>query len=91
MPSTPYVSPAPGPRDDTDRRVKMAPTLLRRSRSRLRRTTEKFVACAAASGASPVWMFSRPTLNAPTRPVIRPPASIGISRPVAASSPMRRL
>ena len=63
--------------------------LLRRSTSRFSLTTEKFVARAAVTGSSPVRMFRSPTLNFPTRPVSRPPASIGTSRPWF--SPIRRL
>ena len=60
--------------------------LLRRRMSRLTRTTEKFVAGAPDTVASPVWMFTTPRLNAPTRPVSRPPTSIGTSWPGAIRS-----
>ena len=87
--SAPYVSLEPGPSVETDRPVKIAPMLLRRSRSRLIRRTEKFVGAASVAGSSPVWMFIAPTVNCPTRPVRRPPACIGTSRPWL--SPIRRL
>ena len=58
--------------------------------SRFSRMTEKFVAGVPDTASSSVWMFSIPTLNAPTRPLSRAPASIGTSRPPAAR-PMRRL
>ena len=44
----------PEPRVDTDRLVKMAPTLLRREMSRLTLTIVKFVAFAPESGSSSV-------------------------------------
>ena len=58
-------------------------------RSRFTRTTEKVVGWAPETDSSPVWMLSAPMLNAPTRPVSRPPTSSGTSRPC--SSPIRRL
>ena len=87
--STPYASFEPGCVWLLDRPVKMTPMLLRRKRSRFKRTTEKFVDRAADTGASSVWMLSNPTLNGPTRPVSRPPTSMGTSRP--AFNPIRRL
>ena len=63
--------------------------LLRRMMSRFNRTVEKFVAGDPDTGSSPVWMLSTPRLYRPTRPVRRPPTSIGTTRPWF--SPMRRL
>ena len=88
--STPYAwFDAPGVRAESERCVKIAPTLLRRSTSRLIRATEKPVFGAAVVGSSPVWMFSTPSVNAPALPVSRPPTRIGTSRP--AYNPIWRL
>jgi len=46
--------------------------LLRLRRSRLSRTTVKFVGVAPETDSSPVWMFSTPTLKGPTQPDSRP-------------------
>ena len=53
-------------------------------------TTEKFVDGVLATAESSVWMFSRPTLYLPMRPVSRPPTSIGTLWPLLLR-PMRRL
>ena len=66
-----------------------APMVLRRRMSRFIRTTKKFVACGADTRSLSVWTFKTPTLNPPTLPVSRPPATIGTS--CASCRPIRRL
>jgi len=67
----------------------MPPMLLRRMMLRLRRATVKLVGAKPPIGSSPVSMFNAPTVQLPTRPVTRPPARMGTTRPP--SRPMRRL
>ncbi|MXY18116.1 MAG: hypothetical protein F4Y57_14290 [Acidobacteria bacterium] len=94
MPSTPYAWLAPGPTSDTERLVKMPPTLLRRRMSRRMRSTVKLVDAVAASGDSSVWMLRAPTSKAPALPVIRAPPWIGTTTCTlfgSPSNPIRRL
>ena len=87
MASTPYASLLPTPSRATERLVYMAPTLLRRRTSRRARSTLKLVARAPAVSASPDWMLRAPRVNAPARPVSRPPARSGTS--CATEPPLR--